>query len=126
MTKLSALPASVSRLQQIKPLPPKPTIMSIPDRREPAVSDHQQLSFDQFVKRYPLTPRTAALGYCDDGLPMLFDLTDPRTGPVLVLGDSDAGKSNLVKVLVQSAVHFNTPKDFQYLLSLPDPKIMRN
>jgi hypothetical protein len=122
MTKLSAMPAGVSRLQQIKPLASKPAVVSIPDRREPAVSADARLSFEQFVQRYPLPPRTAALGYCDDGLPMLFDLTDPRTGSVLVLGDSDAGKSNLVKVLVQSAAHFNTPKDFQYLLVASRPE----
>jgi hypothetical protein len=109
-----------TRLQQTKLSEPKPALMGTP-RRPPLISRRSVLPMDEFIKRYPLPPRTAALGYCDNGLPMLFDLTDPRTGPILVLGDSEAGKSNLVRVLLHSAIHFNTPEDFQFLLITSRP-----
>jgi len=79
------------------------------------------LPVGEFIQRYALPQRTAALGYCDDGLPMLFDLTDPRSGPVLILGDSEAGKSNLAQVLLRTAAHFTPPQDFQYLLITTRP-----
>jgi hypothetical protein len=110
-----------ARLQPTNPIGPKPLRMGLP-RRTPALSRRNVLPIDEFLQRYPLPSRTAALGYCDNGLPMLFDLTDARTGPLLVLGDREAGKSNLVRVLLRSAAHFNPPADFQYLLitSRPD------
>jgi hypothetical protein len=122
MTKLSEAPAGFTRLQPIQSTGQKPVVRGIEPPRSAAAPNRSLLTTTQFIQRYPLPPRTAALGYCSDGLPMLFDLTDPRTGPVLVLGDSDTGKSNLVRVLLGSATHFNTPRDFQYLLltSRPD------
>jgi hypothetical protein len=116
MTKLPE-----TRISQIKPIEAPPVLMGIP-KRAPAPSGRNVMNMEQFIQRYPLPPRTAALGYCEDGLPMLFDLSDARTGPLLVLGDSEAGKSNLVRVILSSATHFNRPSDFQYLLitSRPD------
>jgi hypothetical protein len=122
MTKLSEAPARLSRLQPIRPFQHKPISKEGSPSGAIPTSSRAVLDITQFIQRYPLPPRTAALGYCDDGLPLLFDLTDPRTGPVLVLGDSQSGKSNLLRVLLRSATRFNTPRDFQYALiaSRPD------
>ncbi|HSV86025.1 MAG TPA: FtsK/SpoIIIE domain-containing protein [Levilinea sp.] len=110
----------VVRLQKLEGPQPKPILMGMP-RRAPVPSGRGALAIDEFLQRYPLPPRTAALGYCDNGLPMLFDLADPRAGPIMVLGDSESGKSNLVRVLLSSAAHFSTPHDFQYLLFAAHP-----
>lgn len=122
MTKLSEVPAGLNRLPQIKPITQRPFRREAPAQRESIPTNRAILSMSQFIQRYPIPARTAALGYCEDGLPMLFDLTDPRTGPILILGDREAGKSNLVKVLLQSTVHSSTAQDFQYLLITSRPE----
>lgn len=108
------------RLHNKQGAQPKPILMGMP-RRAPARLQQDTLAMGEFLQRYPLPPRTAAIGYCDNGLPMLFDLADARTGPLLVLGDSASGKSNLARVLLASAIHNNPPQDFQYLLIADRP-----
>jgi hypothetical protein len=59
---------------------------------------------------------TAALGYCDDGLPVLLDLKDPTVGPLLILGDPASGKTNLVHVLLRSASENAAAHQFKFIV----------
>jgi hypothetical protein len=63
-----------------------------------------------------IPPQTAFLGVCEDGQPVLFDLTDHRVGPLLIMGDAGSGKTSLLKVMVQSAVAINSPSEINYLV----------
>src|SRR5271169_4634217 len=69
-----------------------------------------------------IPPQTAFLGVCEDGQPVLFDLTDHRVGPLLIMGDEGSGKTSLLKVLVQSAVSINSPSEINYLVFSQKPR----
>jgi hypothetical protein len=72
------------------------------------------------LPHYPT--ETALLGMCDDGLPVLFDLTDPRPGPLLLTGDSGSGKTTLMQGLLRSLIAVNSQYEIKYALipSKPD------
>ncbi len=55
-------------------------------------------------------PYAALLGACEDGLPFLFDLTNPAPGAVLVTGDAAGGKTRLLHSILHSACRMNTPE----------------
>lgn len=61
-----------------------------------------------------LPAETAVLGLGEDGLPLLFDLRDPRPGPVLVLGDKFSGKTRLLQTIVQSLILRNRAGQVQF------------
>ncbi|NPV75089.1 MAG: NACHT domain-containing protein [Anaerolineae bacterium] len=68
-------------------------------------SDRGRLTLAEFNQRFRQIPeQTAALGVCEDGLPVLLNLNDRRGGPLLVTGDEGCGKTMLLKILVQSAL----------------------
>ncbi len=104
-------------------LTPAPTAISnaVPSaaapRPVPANDGPAVLSLEQFLQRYrDLPEQTAALGYCDDKLPVLFDFTQASAGPLLILGDHGCGKTNLIQVLLASAARANAPHQFKYLI----------
>lgn len=71
------------------------------------------------------------LGMADDGLPVLLNLYDPLPGPLLLISDQKAGKTELLKSLalscakmydaeeVQFSVATHTIEDWEELESLP-------
>jgi hypothetical protein len=69
-----------------------------------------------------LTPhpsRTMMLGVCDDGLPLLLDLTNPAPGAILAVSDVQYANITFVKSLLSSACFLNTPGQLQvHILSL--------
>jgi len=73
-----------------------------------------------------IPPQTAFLGVCEDEQPVLFDLTDHRVGPLLILGDTGSGKTTLLKVMVQSAVAINSPSEINYLVFSRNPQDWRD
>lgn len=65
---------------------------------------------------------TALMGICDDGLPVLFDLTDPRPGSLLLTGDSESGKTTLMQGLLRSLIAANSPYEVKYALIPSKPE----
>lgn len=81
------------------------------------------MTVEQMMAHIPHFPaETAMLGMCEDGLPVLFDLTDPRPGPLLLAGDSGSGKTSLMQGLLRSLIAANSPYEVKYALipSKPD------
>ncbi len=105
---------------------PSPTTSILPSinspRHIPAPPGYNALNLEQFLHRYSdLPPHTAALGYCDDKLPVLFDFTQTSAGPLLILGDHRSGKTNLLRVLLTSAARTSNPQAFKYLIIGSNP-----
>ncbi len=70
-----------------------------------------------------LPAETAVLGLGLDGLPLLFDLRDPRPGPILVLGDKFSGKTRLLQTVVQSLILRNRPSQVQFAVLSGRPEM---
>ena len=62
----------------------------------------------------PLPREALLLGIASDGLPILLNLYDSHPGPILVLGDSGAGKTNLLQTVARSAASTHDPNHLQY------------
>jgi len=69
----------------------------------------------------PLPRYSSIIGVCDDGLPLLFDLSNPSAGCILILGGVQTGKYQLLKSILHSASLLNTPREVNYYVVSPDP-----
>jgi hypothetical protein len=67
----------------------------------------------------------ALLGACEDGLPFLFDLSNPAPGAILVTGDAAGGKTSLLRSILHSASRLNSPQQlsFDVIARQPDEYI---
>lgn len=80
-------------------------------------------SLTELIQQIPGTPkRTAILGETSDGLPLLFNLKDPRPGSLLLVADRASDKTSLLKVLSASLAQLNRPEEvrFAVITSRPD------
>lgn len=72
-------------------------------------------SLDQVLSEFGTMPNEAMfMGVASDGLPMLLNLHDAVPGPLLVMGDAGAGKTNLLQVIAQSAGMMHQPSNLQF------------
>jgi hypothetical protein len=127
MTKLFAYQSESANLR-----PPyiRPAVKPMLKNRQPrpAVETPQpfrsnELTLEQFSRRYHDLPAlTAVLGVCDDSLPVLFDLTDARTGPLVALGNPRSGKTSLLKVILQTARQFQGLQPVSHLVIANRPE----
>lgn len=68
----------------------------------------------------PLPPYNALLGVCEDGLPFLFDLSDPSPGSILITGEAGSGKSRLLRGMLASASAMNRADQVAFNLICTD------
>ena len=62
----------------------------------------------------PLPREALFLGVASDGLPVLLNLHDPLPGPLLVIGEAGAGKTDFLKSIISSLSLTHRPDDLQY------------
>jgi hypothetical protein len=62
----------------------------------------------------PMPPEALFLGVASDGLPVLLNLHDPVPGPVLIVGDSGVGKTNLLHVIASATEKMHQPQEVQF------------
>jgi hypothetical protein len=62
------------------------------------------------------------LGACEDGLPFLFDLSNPAPGALLIAGDHVSGKTRLLRAILTSAIRLNGPGQLQINLVAQFPE----
>lgn len=62
----------------------------------------------------PLPREALLLGMASDGLPILLNLYDSHPGPIIVLGDSGAGKTNFLQTVARSATQTHNANNLQY------------
>ncbi len=70
-----------------------------------------------------LPPYALLLGTSQDGAYLFLDLTDPRPGSILIIGDQDCGKGRLLRSLLASAAAFNPPRRIRFGLVTPRPDL---
>ncbi len=62
----------------------------------------------------PLPREALFLGIAPDGLPVLLNLHDPVPGPLLIVGDAGAGKTNFLRTVAHAVTRTHTPEDIQF------------
>jgi hypothetical protein len=63
-------------------------------------------------------PYSLVIGMCTDGMPFMLDLGNPKTGSILVAGDSGCGKTTLLRTMGISACNLNHPENVSiYIIS---------
>jgi hypothetical protein len=74
-----------------------------------------QPPLSEVLAEYGPMPREAMfLGVASDGLPVLLNLHDPVPGPLLIVGDAGAGKTNLLKIVARAAGMMHQPEELQF------------
>jgi len=61
------------------------------------------------------------IGVCDDGLPLVLDLSKPRPGSILVYRNSDHETTELINSICLSGVRINPPDDLAVCVIAKDP-----
>jgi hypothetical protein len=93
---------SLSELNlQSTPAPSQPTSSA------PALSD-------VLAKLGPLPREGLFLGIASDGLPVLLNLYDPHPGPMLILGETGAGKTAFLQSIARSVVQTHKETEVQF------------
>lgn len=69
-----------------------------------------------------MPPEGLFMGVASDGLPMLLNLHDSVPGPILVLGDTGTGKTDLLQIIARAAATTHTPSALKFgvLTNHPD------
>jgi hypothetical protein len=69
----------------------------------------------------PQPAYSALIGLCEDGLPFMFDLSDPAPGSILIAGDRKSGKTRLLQSVLSSIGALNGSDEVCYYLITPRP-----
>jgi hypothetical protein len=74
----------------------------------------QQMTVSGIIERMESLPaKTCLLGQCSDDAPFLFDLSNPETGSLLLVGDPGCGKTHHLQAVVESVIYLNAPHEVQ-------------
>ncbi|MFL7891102.1 MAG: hypothetical protein ACK2UM_01245 [Anaerolineales bacterium] len=68
---------------------------------------------DQFN---PFPPYSLVIGQCTDGLPFMLSLDNPRSGSILVVGEDEQAKVNVLTTMSTSSCRINPPEDVSWTL----------
>ena len=66
-----------------------------------------------------LPPNAIIIGACEDRSHLFLDLTDPRPGSILIVGDHQSGKTHLLQAILASAGKLNPPRRVRYGIITP-------
>lgn len=84
------------------------------------------MDLNQFLSRFSLLPKlTLPIGINEDCNPVLFDLKDPRPGPILVIGDELEGNTNFLRLLACAVDASETAADIKFLVITSQPEQWR-
>jgi hypothetical protein len=70
----------------------------------------------------PMPREALFMGIAPDGLPVLLNLHDPAPGPILVAGDTGAGKTAFLQNIARGVERMHAPGDVQFgiITAFPD------
>jgi hypothetical protein len=108
------------------PAAPAPPGQPAPDRN---INTIRQTTSRPFANTLPGLLRRAGrlgaasilLGSDSDGLPFVFDLTNPAPGAILIAGESGCGKTHLLRAALYAAVRLNPPEAARFYVLADDP-----
>jgi hypothetical protein len=69
----------------------------------------------------PQPPYSVLIGLCEDGLPFLFDLSDPSPGTILITADRQSGKTRLLQSILTSTSQLNSMEEVNFYLITSHP-----
>jgi len=81
------------------------------------------ITFEDFLERYKDLPvQTVAFGYDENYLPLLFDLGEEHSEPLVVIGDPKSGKTRFLQTFLHLSMSFNSSEvlNFVVITSTPD------
>ena len=104
-----------------------PDISPLPEASEALTAPLTSLvwppSLAELLQTFNEPPQYAALlGACEDGLPFLFDLTNPAPGAILVTADAAGGKTSLLHSILHSACRLNSPQQLTFNVIARQPE----
>jgi hypothetical protein len=83
----------------------------------PVLPQVLKMNLREFLSWFNYVPaQTSVLGVSREGVPILFDLNDPRPGALLVAGSSQDCIRNLLKTMLHSLMAFNSTRDAKYTI----------
>jgi hypothetical protein len=89
--------------------------------REVPANRRNSPNLRQILRRIgPLPPFSALIGQCFDGLPFLFDLSDPSPGSILISGAPYSGKTRILRTILASAACLNPPSQINFYVLSPN------
>lgn len=104
--------------QNDKPAEPQP----LPARKAPAEPASRVPGLAQLFQQNPGLPAQAVvLGVCEDGLPVLLDLSDPAPGALVLIGDQREAQLEILRTAVTSIAGRNSPRAMQFIVFSCDP-----
>jgi hypothetical protein len=78
---------------------------------------------DRVLAEIGSLPRQALfIGIASDGLPVLLNLHDPTPGPMLVIGEKEAGKTTFLRSICHSLSQTHSEDDAQYGVITTNPQ----
>lgn len=69
----------------------------------------------------PFPPYSMVIGQCMDGLPFMLSLDNPRSGSILVVGEQDWSKMQILKAMGLSSCLINHPEDVSWTVITNKP-----
>jgi hypothetical protein len=69
----------------------------------------------------PFPPYSLVVGQCVDGLPFMLSLDNPRSGAILVVGENETRKKQVLSTMSSSACRINHPADVSWSLISSTP-----
>lgn len=90
-------------------------------RRDSTAIQSSPSNLKQILRKIgPLPACSALIGKCFDGLPFLWDMTDPTPGSILISGGRFSGKSAILRTILASAAIMNSPGQVQFYVITPN------
>jgi len=81
------------------------------------------LSLENVLAKFlPLPEEGLFLGVASDGLPILLNLKDPRPGALLLLGDSQSGKTDFLQEVARAAALSHDPGSCRFIVVTSNPQ----
>ncbi len=86
----------------------------------------EAMDLTQFLHRFNRLPKfTLPIGVNEDCNPVLFDLKDPRPGPILIVADEPQAGTNFLRLLACAIDASQSASETKFMVISPQPELWR-